>query len=71
VSTYVPKSVEPSHENVISLLWNQQVKNDSLISNNKLDIIIRDNENGTCMFLYFINSGNRILIQKGTELILQ
>jgi len=51
VSTYVPKSVEPSRESKVSFLCSQQVKNDRTIPNNKPDIIVRDNEKGTYMFL--------------------
>jgi hypothetical protein len=31
--------------------WNQQVQTDRTIPNNKPDIIIRDNENETCMLI--------------------
>ena len=33
------------------ILWNQQVQTDRTIPSNKPDIIIRDNEKGTCMFV--------------------
>jgi len=41
---HVPKSVEKSNEAKVTLLWNQQVRNDRTIPNNKPDIIIRDNK---------------------------
>jgi len=34
---------------IIIILWNQQIESDITIPNNKSDIIIRDNEKGTCM----------------------
>jgi hypothetical protein len=33
------------------MLCNQKVRIDRTISNNKLEIIIRDNEKGTCMLI--------------------
>ena len=50
---HVPKSVETS-----------QVQTDRIISNNKPDIIIRDNEKGTCMLIDFSISGDRNVIKK-------
>ena len=41
---HVPKSVETSHEGKVTILWNQQVRTDRTIANNKPDIIIRDND---------------------------
>ena len=48
---HVPKSVETTQGGKATILWNQQVQTDRTISNNKPDIIIRDNENGTCMLI--------------------
>jgi hypothetical protein len=45
---HVPKSVETSRGGKVTILWNQQVQTDKTIPNNKLDIVIRDNEKGTC-----------------------
>ena len=33
----------------VTILWNQPMRSDRIIPNNKPDIIIRDNEEGTCM----------------------
>ena len=44
---HVPKSAETSREVKVTVFWNQQVKTDRTIPNNKPDIIIRDNEKGT------------------------
>ena len=41
---HVPKSVETSHESVVTILWKQQVQTDRTIPNSELDIIIGDNE---------------------------
>jgi hypothetical protein len=46
---YVPKSVETSQGGKATTLWNQKVQTGRTIPNNKLDIIICDNEKGTCM----------------------
>jgi len=52
-------------------LWNQQVQTDRTIPNNKPDIIIRDNENGTCMSIDVAISGDRNVIKKEAEKILK
>jgi len=44
-----PTVVGKSYESELTVLWNQQVKNDRTIPNNKSDIIIRDNVNRTCV----------------------
>ena len=41
------------------------------IHNNKPDIIIRDNEKGTCMLKHVTISGNRNVTKKEAEKILQ
>ena len=46
---------------------NQQVQTDRNISNNKPDIIIRDNEKGTCMLIDVTISGDRNVIKKEAE----
>jgi hypothetical protein len=47
------------------------VKTDRTITNNKPDIIIRDNEKGTCMLINVAISGDRNVIKKETETILK
>jgi len=42
---HVPKLVERIPEGKVTLVWNQQVRTDRTIPNNKADIIIGDNEN--------------------------
>ena len=48
---HVPKGVATSHENKVDILRNQQVQTDRPIHNNKPDIIILDNEKGTCVLM--------------------
>jgi hypothetical protein len=45
---HVPKSVETSQEGKVTIMRHQQVQTDRTILSNKLDLIIRDNEKGTC-----------------------
>jgi len=52
-------------------LWNQQVQTDITIPNNKPDIIIHDNEKGTCMLIDVAISGDRNVIKKEAEKILK
>jgi hypothetical protein len=47
------------------------VQADRTIPNNKPDIIIRDNEKETCMLIDVAISGDRNVIEKGTEKILK
>jgi len=63
----VPKSVETSQGGKIIVLWNQQVQTDRNIPNNKPDIIIRDNEKGTCMLIDAAISGDRNVIKISRE----
>jgi hypothetical protein len=46
------------------MLWNQQLQTDRTTPNNKPDIIIRDNEKGTCMLIDAAISGDRNVIKK-------
>ena len=63
----VPKSVETSQGGKITILWNQQIQTDRTVPNNKADIIIRDNEKGTCMLIEVAISGDRNVIKKRTR----
>jgi hypothetical protein len=47
------------------------VQTDRTIPNNKPDVIIRDNERGTCMLIDVAISGERIVIKKEAEKILK
>ena len=67
----VPKSVVTTQGGKVTILWNQQVQTDRTIPNNKPDIIIRDNEKGTCMLIDVAISGNRNVIKKEAEKILK
>ena len=68
---HVPKSVETSQEGKVTILWNQQVRTDRTICNNKPDVIIRDNEKGTCMLIDVAISGDINVIKKEAEKILK
>jgi hypothetical protein len=61
---HVPKSVETSQGGKVKLLWNKQVQTDRTNLNNKPDIIMRDNEKGTCMLIDVTISGDRNVIKK-------
>jgi hypothetical protein len=61
---HVPKSVETSRGVKVTILWNQQVQTDRTIPNNKPDILIRDNEKGTCMLRDVTFAGDRNVILK-------
>jgi len=45
---HVPQS---AGQGKATILWNQQLQTDRTIPKNKPDIIIRDNEKGTCMLI--------------------
>jgi hypothetical protein len=44
--------------------WTQQVQTDRTIPNNKPDIIIWDNEKGTCMLIAVTIPGDRNVLKK-------
>ena len=67
----MPKSVETSQGGKVTILWNQQVQTDRTIPNNKPDIIILDNEKGTCMLIDIAISGDRNVIKKEADQILK
>jgi len=48
---HVPKSVETNHAGKVTILWNQKVRTNRIIPNNKPDTIICDNKKGTCMLI--------------------
>jgi len=68
---HVPKSVETSQRGKVTVLWNQQIQIDRTIPNNKPDIVIHDNEKGTCMLIDVANPGDRNVIKKEAEKILK
>jgi hypothetical protein len=67
----VPKSVETSQEDQVTILWNQQVQTDRAIHNNKTNIAARDNENETCVLIDVAISEGRNVMKKETEKILK
>ena len=66
---HVRKSVETFQVGKVTILWNQQAQTDRTVPNNKPDIIIRDNEKGTCMLIDVAISGDRNVIKKEAEKI--
>jgi len=52
-------------------LRNQQVQTGRTIPNTELDIIIRDNEKGTCILIDVAISGDRNVIKKEAQKILK
>jgi len=68
---YMSKSIETSERGKVTILWNQQVQTDRTIPNNKQDIIIRDNEKGTCMLIDIAISGDRNMIKQEDKKILK
>jgi hypothetical protein len=55
----------------VTILWNQKVQTDRTIPNNKPDIIIRDNEKGTCMLIDVAIPGDRNVIKIEAEKVLK
>ena len=66
---HVQKSVETSQGGKVTILWNQQVQTDRTIPNNKPDIIIRDNDKGTCMLIDIVVRCGRYLPHLTTSLL--
>jgi hypothetical protein len=62
-SEHVPNSIETSQGGKVIMLWNQQVQTDRTIPNNKPDIIIHDNEKGTCMLIDVAISGDGNMVK--------
>jgi hypothetical protein len=55
-----------NNKSKVTILWNQKVQTNRSIPNNKPDIIIRDNEKGTCLLKDVAISGDRNVIKKGS-----
>ena len=68
---HVSKSVETSREGKVTIFGNQRVQTDRTIPNNQLEVIIHDNEKGTCMLIDVTISGYRNVIKKETKKILK
>ena len=65
------KSIETRQGGKVTILWNQQVQTDRTIPNNKPDIIIRDNNKRTCMLMDVAIPGDKNVIRKEAEKILE
>ena len=58
------KSEEINHEGKVTILWNQQVRTDITIPNNKPDIIMRHDKKGTRVLIDVAIPGDRNMIKK-------
>jgi hypothetical protein len=67
----ITKSIETRQGGSVTILWNQQVQTGRTIPNNKPDIIMRDDNNRTCMLMDVAIPGDRNVIKKGAENILE
>jgi len=47
----VPKLADTRHEGKVTILWPRHVQTGRTVPINKTDILIRDNEKGTCMLI--------------------
>jgi hypothetical protein len=65
----VPKSVQTSQEDKVTILFNQQVQTNQPIPKNTPDIIICDNKQGTRMLIDVAIPGDRNVIKKESEKI--
>jgi hypothetical protein len=68
---HVPKSVETRREVKVTILWNQQVQTDTIIANNKPDIMIGYSEKGACVLIEGEVSRNRNVLKKEAEKFLK
>ena len=70
---FVTKSAETRQAGSVTILWNQQIQTDRTIPNNKPDIIIRDNEKETYMYMLtdVLISVDRNVIKKEAERFLK
>ena len=65
---HVPKSVGTSHEGKVTILWNQEVRADRTVPNNKPDNIIRYNKKSK---MHIAISGDINVIKTEAEKILK
>jgi hypothetical protein len=59
------------HAGKVTMLWNQQVQTERTIPNNKLDIIIHDNKQGTHTLIDVAIPGDRNVIKREAAKILK
>jgi hypothetical protein len=65
---HVTTSGKISHDGKVTMLWNQQVRLARTLPNNKPDIIISDNKQGTCILIDVSILGDRNVIKKEAEI---
>jgi hypothetical protein len=61
---HVGKLIKTNHEGKVTILWNQQVQSDRTIANNKPDIMIHVNKEGSYLPVDIAISGERNMIKK-------
>ena len=64
-------SIQKNHKIKVTILKNQQVRTDRTTANNKPDIIIHDNKQGTSMSIDIAIPGDRNVIKREAEKIIQ
>ena len=64
---HVPKSIVTNQGGKVTILWNEQVQTDRTIRNNKPNVIIRDDEKGTCILIDVAIPGDRNVIKRSRE----
>jgi hypothetical protein len=62
--------VQTGHEGTVTTVWDQQVQTDTTIRDNKPNVLIRDYEKGTGLLIDTDMSGDRNVVNKETEKIL-
>jgi hypothetical protein len=60
----LPELVKISCEGKVTILWDQHVRTNRIIPDNKPDIIIHDNKKGTCMLIDDAISGDQTCDQE-------
>jgi hypothetical protein len=55
------------NEGKVTILFNQQEQTDRNISNNKMEILIQENDEGTFLLIGIAISGDRNVIKKEAE----
>jgi hypothetical protein len=68
---HVPKSIETSQGGKVTILWDQHVQTDRTTPNSKPDIVILNNEKGTCMLIDVAISGDKNVTKKEAEKFLK
>jgi hypothetical protein len=63
------KSVEANHEGKVTIVWNQLVRTNKTIPNDKPENMIRHNKKGTCMLIDVAIPEDRNVINKDVKIL--